>query len=177
MLKIYEKTEKEIDEELKIFCLKQSQELTQKYRKSICTTYVITKEGHRVDTDELGEKQVLGLCKSAIITAFNKNDFYLLNEAFRLANITSARIDLSYAGLKEIVPMLKDNRVKVRAWSADIFGCFDLTKYHNACLITKFLEQSKGNFNEPNKNQICNTLDIMEKNEQKMIEKYSINKK
>jgi len=192
MLRIFDKTESEIEAEKKL----------NQYRKTskkdgvidICPSYALTKDGARVDVSDLPEEQIVRFYRQAlkeyIIAKSNnemdKNDrIKSTYDAFKLTDCLKGRRMVSSDGLKKLLLLLSpdflnkyDMPLMPFSLSQNDIDCYKKTakelltpiimeKMSKVKLIVKFIEESKGNFGAISEDATFEVIDQMVINEQR----------
>lgn len=189
MLKIFEKTENEIQEEREFnqYCNNETK------RKDICPAYVFTQDRTKVDVTDLEECQIIRLYRQAFkeyILAKSNNEIdkrgriESINDAFKLTDSLKGRRNVSYEGLKKFLefltpeflkeydmPMMgfslsqKDKEI-YNSLAKQILSPLIKDKMSKVDLIARYINESKGNFEEITFEKRIEVIDQLILNEQ-----------
>lgn len=178
MLKVYEKTDKEFNEEVN---LKSFYSRMVKWSpEPVCKFYVVKKDGAKKDVWDLDEKEIFSFITQAMMNEVidkNVKDKVEIKEAIKLSQILEGHFKPSLTGLKSIIEMLNDNNPNVVSLSKDIFTPIVHQEISEIKTIAKFLQESNGNFERPTKQQLLEVVDQMEKNKKnKVLAEYKMKK-
>lgn len=175
MLQVFEKTTQEIENEERDNHFYAAR--VKGIAKPVCPYYLITKDGSRVDASDLSEKQILSfyiqaLRKGIADEANNKfgqnGQLDSIAEASKLTQVLSspyASYKPSYEGLKTVVELFEDDNPTIRSWAKDLLTPLVEKQVSEVETISKFLQESQGNFENPTKTQKLQVIDQLAKNE------------
>ncbi|NCB48536.1 MAG: hypothetical protein EOM55_02810 [Clostridia bacterium] len=191
MLKIFDKTLKEIEMEKELYC--NSITLDKEKSKEICPCYVFAKDGTKVDIFDLPEEQIIRIYRQALkeyIIAKSNNELDRngridsINDAFKMTEILKGHRTATYEGLKQIIklfspdflnkydmPMFgvylsKDDIENYKILAKKLLSSFVKEKMQKVDLIAKFIEESKGNFEDISLETKHEVIEQLIKNEQ-----------
>ena len=161
MLRIYEKPEYEIEKE------KNERTAWKAFHlKPVSPYYILTDNGEKIDISALSEKQILSICTQALTQHANDPRNEDLFVAYRLTKALKGYYEPSYDGLKTIIGLYKDNNDVIRSHAKDLFGPLVNDKLEKIEIITRFLQESRGNYKAPTYDQKLQVIDQLIKNEQ-----------
>ncbi len=172
MLKVYEKTEGEIRGERNYN--KAFPTLGNSPVKIVCPTYVVKKDGTKVDVWDLKEEEILSFVNQALregIVAKTKKVYgkdgqiEALVEASKLTKELKGHYTPSDKGLKSAIELFEDDNSFIRSWSKDILTPLVTDELSKVKTIARYLQETNGNFYEPTKKQLFEVVDQLSQNE------------
>ncbi|MDD4110930.1 MAG: hypothetical protein PHS54_05225 [Clostridia bacterium] len=173
MLKVYQKTQQEIDEE-------RSQNnayarMVKGHGEIVCPCYVVKKDGTKLDVWGLKEEEILSFVNQSLREgivaktkkAYDKNGgIEVLVEASKLTKELRGHYTPSDKGLKSIIELFEDDNQFIRSWSKDILTPLVSDKLSKVNTIAEYLQETNGNFDKPTKKQLFQVIDQLSQNEQ-----------
>lgn len=175
MFKVYEKTKKEIEYE------RSNSEFLAEILNTevdkVCPYYLLKKTGEKVDISDLKETEILSIFKQ-ILTRYvdDKENVVpkhlkseIINEALKFSKVLSGpdiNYITSYKGLKTVIEFLEHENPVVRSYSKDFFAPLLDDKLKDVETITKYIQESKGNYETPTKEQKIQVIEQIITNEE-----------
>lgn len=190
MLKIFDKTLKEIEEEREFNFYETA---SKSNPKEICPCYIFAKDGRKVDILDLPEEQIIRIYRQSlkeyiIAKANNELDrngrIESVDDAFKMTEILKGHRKASFEGLKQVIkffspdflnkydmPMMAFSLLQrdledYKVLAKQLLTPFVKEKLQKVDLIVKYIEQSKGNFEDISNEARCEVIDQLIINEQ-----------
>lgn len=176
MIKVYEKTEQELNKEYHERYV--YSKMVRGKPLPVCPYYVIKKDGTKMDADKLSEKEVIGLCKNSIeFSAGNiklENEACSLKDACKLVRSLEKNKDftkLSCESLCTIIDLFNSSNKQIASQSKDMLMSIAKKQVDEVEIIAKFLNESAGCFKKPTAEQKKIVATQIESNEKKKANK------
>lgn len=166
MIKIYQKTQQELENEQKLYNFGAA--VAKGMAREACPTYLMKKDGTKVDTYNLTEEQILGIVQNDLIDYVSPQGTYKTTgkihlDSFVLAEKLNGHYHPSAQGILQFAKMEQQFGGIVR----DLMGSFGALKgYEKARVIAQYQKECSGDFLQPNSNEILDVLQQMVVNEQ-----------
>ena len=167
MLKVFLKTDKEIEEEENWYRFGAA--IAKGIPMKVCPYYLVRKNGEKVNVSDLSEKDIYSFYAQALETAYkdkknsSKND--ALAEAFKLTDaLIKTDYSPSYEGLRYAFELMENDDKTISSWSQDLIKPLASNKIDYVNVIATYLQESKGNFEGPTKEQKLQVVNQLEKN-------------
>ena len=121
--------------------------------RPLCATYVVTKNGDCIDTDQLTEMQILSIASQAInlsAEAYKEcrtlKDNWLLDATY-LMKLVEPHYEPTWEGMKVMIPLLKHHDIVVQNYARDVLLPTAVRgHYYEIEAIARFCKESRGNF-------------------------------
>ena len=173
VLQLVEKSQAEIDNE---------ESLRRAYRgtKAVCPYYCVDDAGIKFEIEQLRERQIIDFCCQSIdnyvmlrnskqlIDQSGQMKKQAVDEAHSLINAVHKHCNYepSWHAMKTIVQYTHSDLAMKRSVASDIFGVVANDKLQETVAITRFIQESRGNFEKPTAEQMCQVIDQKIVNEQ-----------
>lgn len=165
MINIRQKTAAELEEEKSLYSF--GAHLVNGIPKPICPTYLVKRDGTRVDTYDLTEEQILGLIEIDLVDYTSPRGTYNRDnrtdlDAFRLAQEVKGHYVPSVSATLKLSQLEQQYGHIVR----DLMGTIgSLTHFDNARVIAQFNKECNGDFSQVTQEEIIAVLEQMKINE------------
>lgn len=165
MVTIYRKTEQEKLEEkgLNTWAAREVKGVP----KAVCPTYLIRKDGTRVDTSDLTEEQIMSIINNDVkeFVSANKSNLPASSSHLSSFDLIEATKDSWTPSIYAILQTYSMQQV-YGSIMADIRGCMDRQNVvDKARLIAQFQKESVGDFGIPTEEEVIEVLQQMGYNE------------
>ena len=118
--------------------------------RPVCPTYVVTKDGDCIDTDQLTEMQILSIASQAIrLTAqAHKECRTLQDNLISDATYLMGTVEQpTWEGMKVMIPLLKHQDMIMQNYARDVLLPAAVRgHYYEIEAIARFYKESRGNF-------------------------------
>ncbi len=149
--------------------------------RPLCVTYVVTKDGDCIDTDQLTETQILAIARQAILLSAQAHKEgrvlrdNLVIEANCLMEVVKPHYQPTLAGMKVMIPLLQHADNVVQGFARDVL----LTTAERGGLariqeIARFFKESQGNFDPLTGEDLLRVVNQMQVNEQRRQERATV---
>lgn len=142
--------------------------------RPLCETYVMTKNGDCIDTDQLTETQILAIARQAIMLSAQAHKEQrvlrdnLIIDATCLMELVKPHYEPTLAGMKTMIPLLVHHDAVVQGYARDVLlSTAERGGYHDIETVTRFLKESKGNFTPVNAEDMLRIVNQMQINEER----------
>lgn len=165
MINIRYKTAAELEEEKSLYDF--GAHVARGIPKQVCPTYLVKRDGTRVNTYDLTEQQILGLIEIDLVDYTSPNGTYNRDnrtdlDAFRLVQEIRGHYIPSVSATLKLSQLEQQYGHIVR----DLMGSFgSLSHFDNARAIAAFNKECNGDFSQVTQEEIIAILEQMKNNE------------
>ncbi len=142
--------------------------------RPLCETYVVTKNGDCIDTDQLTETQILAIARQAIMLSAQAHKEHralrdnLIIDASCLMELVKPHYEPTWDGMKTMIPLLVNHDAVVQGFARDVLlPTAERGGYHEIEVITRFFKESQGNFAPVNAEDMLRIVNQMQINEER----------
>ena len=165
MINIRQKTQDEIKKEEGMYRFGAA--VLKEIPESVCTTYIMRKDGTRVDTNKLTDDEILILIQSDLMDYVSPHSTYLSAgdlDSFKLAELLRKAL---YTPSMKVVLQLQKWKEQYGSIVGDLMGSIGANRYiEKARDIAKFQKETSGDFTPVRSDEVLAIIEQMAVNEE-----------